>query len=411
MHRMTKLSRKIAKRHGAISAWPNKSIVTHMKKIQNLTLFAFFILALSGCGSTEKTGLEEKQAKLEEYKIELAETQAKIADLEREIAALGGEAEESGSASILVSAQLVKQETFVHKVEARGAVESRKNVTLSAETMGRVESISVTEGQDVSRGQLLLKLDADILENNISEVKTQLELAQAIHKRQANLWEQNIGTEIQYLEAKNTMESLQRRLATLNSQLDQAYVKAPFDGVVDYIPVKVGEMAQPGLPLVRIVNQNEMYIKADVSEVYLGKFRKSDTVEIYFPTQDITVSSKIASVGRVINEMNRTFTVEVSIPQDGKLELRPNQVAVLRLTDYVNPDAIAVPTRVIQSDDQGKYIFTLDTADGKKVAKKVRVTTGKSFANRTEILSGLTGNEQVINEGYRDVNEGAEVSL
>lgn len=381
-----------------------------MRKIYNLTFITVFSFVIFSCGDGGSE-LESKKAQLEEYKKQAVDTQAKITELETEIAKLGGEVATTTAAAVLVSAQTLEIKPFVHKVEVRGSVESRKNVMISAETMGRVESVNVSEGQTVAKGQLLMKLDADILENNASEVKTQLELAEAIFKRQANLWEQNIGTEIQYLQTKNNMESLQRRLSTLNSQLDQAYVKAPFSGVVDYVPVKVGEMAQPGLPLIRIVNQTEMYINADVSEAYLGKFNKGDKVEIIFPSQDITLTSTVTSVGRVINEQNRTFNVEVSIPQRESLELRPNQVAILRLTDYINEKGIAVPTRVIQSDDQGKYVFTLTDADGKKVAKKVRVTTGKSFDNKTEILSGLAGNEQIINEGYRDVNEGAEVSI
>lgn len=379
-----------------------------MTKIQNLTLITFFTAALISCGGASE--LEEKKAQLEEYKKQLAETRTKITQLEKELAELDEDFTDQAS-SVLVAAFPIKKQPFVHKVKMRGSVESRKNVMLSAETMGRIESILVSEGQDVRKGQLLIKLDANVLENNVAEVQTQLELAQAVYNRQANLWEQNIGTEIQYLESKNSKESLERRLETLKSQLNQAKVVAPFSGIVDNIPVKVGEMAQPGLPLIRIVNQREMYIQADVSERYIGKFHQGDSVEVYFPSQDIRLTSRISSVGKVLKEQNRTFNVEVAIPVDAEMEFRPNQIAELTLTDYLNRQAVSVPTKVIQSDDQGEYVFILTEQDGKQVAKKVAVTTGKSYNSFTEILTGLNGNERLISEGYRDVSEGTVVSL
>lgn len=379
-----------------------------MKKSQNILFILPVLLLMVSCGSTDE--LADKKAQLATYKNELVDLKANIQSLEQEIASLDT-TYTTNTDNILVSTYSVKPETFVHQIEVRGSVASRKNVMISAETMGIIEQVLVTEGQEVKKGTLLIKLDADILENNMAEVKTSLELAQAVFERQANLWKQNIGTEIQYLQAKNNKESLERRLKTLNAQLSQAYVRAPFDGAIDNIPVKQGEMAQPGLPLIRIVNQKQMYITADVSEAYLGKVETKDPVEILFPTQDIKMDSKISSVGKVINEENRTFSVEVSIPQSSVYEFRPNQVVVLTMTDYKKENALSVPTKIIQSDDQGKFVFTLGSENGKNIAKKVRITTGKSFNNMTEILSGLSGLENVIEKGYRDVNDGVEISL
>jgi RND family efflux transporter MFP subunit len=199
-------------------------------------------------------------------------------------------------------------------------------------------------------------------------------------------------------------------LATLKSQLKQYDVRAPFNGSIDYIPVKVGEMAQPGLPLLRVVNPQEMYIRADVSEAYLGKFTAGDQVEIYFPVQDRLVGSKINSVGKVINRDNRTFAVEIDLPVNG-FEYQPNQVAILKMTDYQNDEAITVPTRLIQTDDEGKFVYIVSDESGKKVASKARIVTGLSYNSRTEIVNGLKGNEMVIDKGYRDVNEGVEIRL
>ncbi|REE02190.1 efflux RND transporter periplasmic adaptor subunit [Marinoscillum furvescens] len=379
-----------------------------MKKIINTTLIVAVAAGIYGCSST--SGMEDKKNQLAEYKKQLVELKANIAALEKEIAAEDPTALADKNTKILVATAPVTRSEFSHEIEIRGSVASKKNVMISAETMGRIQSISVKEGQHVKAGQLLIKLNADILENNVAEVKTQLELATAVYERQANLWKQNIGTEIQYLQAKNNKESLERRLSTLKSQLDQAYVRAPFSGVVDDIPVKVGEMAQPGLPLVRVVNPREMYISADVPEIYLGKFAVGDPVSVFLPVQDKTLESKVTALGQVVNEQNRTFKIEVSLPT-GVNDFRPNQVAVLRLTDYKNEEAITLPTKIIQSDTEGKFVFVASKKEGKQVAKKVYVKPGKSFENKTEILSGLSGNEKVITNGYRDVSEGVELSF
>lgn len=379
-----------------------------MKKIQYITLLTLLAAVVYSCG--ESSDLAEKKAQLEEYNKQMAELKGKISELQAEIAELDT-AKTNGADGILVALYDLKQEPFVHKIEVRGSVESRKNVMISAETAGRIEAIHVREGQEVAKGTLLMKLDADILENNLAELKTQLELAETVYMRQDNLWKQNIGTEIQYLEAKNNKESLERRISTLNSQLAQAYVRAPFSGVVDNVPVKVGEMAQPGLPLVRIVSQKDMYVSADVSEAYLGKLHTGDQVEAYFQAQDTTITTKITAVGKVINQENRTFEVEVSLPDNAQLGFQPNQVTVLTFVDYKNEAAFSVPSKIVQADEEGKYIYVVETKDGQPVAQKARITVGKTFSGETEIVSGLTGDEKIIEKGYRDVNAGAQVTI
>ena len=360
------------------------------------------------CGGTSE--LEKKKAELDEKRKELMEIQTQISDLEKQVAELDTAADDAAG-TILVSSYNVVEKPFIHKVEVRGSVASRKNVLMSSETMGRVERINVAEGQSVRKGDLLLQIDSDIIANNVSEVETQIELAKTVFERQENLWEQNIGTEIQYLQAKNNYESLERRLATLKSQLSQYYVRAPFNGVVDEIPVKVGEMAQPGLPLIRIVNPNEMYVSADVSEAFLGKFEAGQDVEVIFPVQDVTLESRIISVGNVINDQNRTFKIEVALSSNEDFKFRPNQVAMLSLVDYEKKDALSVPTNVIQSDAGGKFVYTIGSKDGKRVAQKVSVQTGKSFENMTEIIAGLSSGASVINQGFRNVTNGAEISV
>ena len=364
---------------------------------------------LSSCDS-ETNDVESKKNQLSELRTQASELSSQISALESEIALLDPEFGQNSNNIVLVTTTSVTPQQFEHKIEVRGAVESKKNVMVSAEIGGRIESIKISEGQKVNRGQVLVTLDADVLKNNLAELKTSLDLAKIVYERQSNLWEKKIGTEIQYLEAKNAVESLERRLTTVQSQLAQATVKAPFSGSIDEIPVKVGEMATPGLPLVRIVNPNDMYIKADVSEIYIGKFKKGETVDVHFPSQDENLSSTIASVSQVINKDNRTFSVEILLPRVDFI-IKPNQVAILKMKDYQNDQAFVVPTRLIQRDNKGIFVYATENNDKGLVAKKLHVTTGLSFNSQTEVISGLEGNEVLIDQGFREVTEGVEIKV
>ncbi|MEX2336243.1 MAG: efflux RND transporter periplasmic adaptor subunit [Fulvivirga sp.] len=362
---------------------------------------------IASCG--KKNDLEAKKERLAEYRSEAKELKAKISDLQSEIAEIDTTVENQVRRNaVIVNMKPAEVRDFSHKIEVRGQVESRKNVMLSSEIGGKIQSIHVSEGQKVKKGQALVTLDADILRNNIAELKTSLELADAVFKRQANLWEKNIGTEIQYLEAKNKKESLERRLSTAYAQLGQAIIKAPFKGNVDAIPVREGELAQPGLPLIRLVNPAAMYIQAAVSERYSGDFKKGDTVELYFPTQVKNITSVISSVSMVINPDNRTFSVDVQLPQLD-FTAKPNQVVILKMEDYKVKDAVVVPTDVILSDKNGRYLYTASEENGATVARKKRVETGKAQDGQTEILSGIKTDDVIITAGYRGLSDGVHI--
>lgn len=376
----------------------------HIKSSSIITLSALLI----ACGGGDD--LESKKAELAKLRSESVELNGNIKALEDEIAVLDPEFGQNSNNIILVSTMPVSPSAFEHKIETRGTVESRKNVMVSAEIGGRIEEIKVREGQNVKKGQVLLVLDAEIIRNNIAELRTSLELATVVFQRQSNLWEKKIGTEIQYLEAKNMKESLERRLATTESQMAQSVMRAPFAGSIDEIPSKVGEMAAPGSPLLRIVNPNDMYINADVSESLIGKLEKGEEVEVHFPSQNKNLVSRISSVGQVINKENRTFSIEIELPQVG-FTIKPNQVTVLKLRDYTNESAFVVPTKIIQRDDKGTYVFGVETEGQARIAKKIHVETGLSYESRTEIVSGLVQNEQIIDRGFREVTEGVEVQI
>lgn len=370
-------------------------------------LYVVGAVLLSSCGAED---LDSKKAKLSELRTEASSISTQISQLEQEISQLDPEFGKNENNIILVTTTNIQPKVFEHKIEVRGTVESRKNVMVSAEVSGRITTIKVSEGQSVKKGEVLLSLDAVIIRNNIAELNTSLELAEIVFERQSNLWDKKIGTEIQYLESKNMKESIERKLTTAKSQLAQATVRAPFAGSVDQIPVKVGEMATPGAPLVRIVNPNDMYIKADVSENYIGKFKKGESVEIYFPSQDKNLPSVISSVGQVINKNNRTFAVEIELSGVDFI-IKPNQVSILKMIDYINETAYLVPTKLIQRDNKGTFIYSAKKKDNTLVAQKIHVETGLSFNSQTEITAGLQGNEIMIDKGFRDVTQGVEVKV
>ena len=381
-----------------------------MKKINYIITLTILSALAVACGSASgEQGLAAKKKKLNELQDQSIELKAEIAKLEEEIKAEDPDFQQKKSA-VLVSVETLTKKTFTHSVEIRGAVESRKNVLLSAEAMGKIEAIHVREGQRVSRGQVLVTLDADVVKNNIKQTRAQLDLAKEVFLRQERLWKKNIGTEVRYLEAKANKETLESQLAVLQSQLDMMIVKAPFSGIVDNIPAKVGEVAQPGLPLVRLVNPDDIYISADVSESFLGKFSPNQEVEVYFPSQNKRIKSKVKSVGQTIKMDNRTFELEVELP---KLDFpaQPNQVVVLRLVDYRNDQALVVPTEIIQGDNGGNYVYVIKDREGDQVAVKRQVKVGLSHNLKTEVNAGLNEGDRVVIEGHRDLSEGVQVSV
>ncbi|MEP2667557.1 MAG: efflux RND transporter periplasmic adaptor subunit [Cyclobacteriaceae bacterium] len=383
----------------------------HQPYMKTQYLFPIILLIVAACGGSDgDKNLEAKKEELNKARAQLQEVKGTITQLEKEISELDPEFARQNTKAILVSTFIAEKKPFEHKVEVRGSVESRRNVFLSAQTGGEIKRINVQEGQRVSQGQTLIELDADVIRKSIAELKTSLELATTVYERQAKLWDQKIGTEVQYLQAKNNKESLENKLSTTYAQLNLAMVKAPFNGTVDQLPARVGEMASPGVPLVRVVSTDEMYLKTDVSERFIGRFKAGDKVDIFFPLIDKTVTTVISSVGQVINEENRTFEVEAKLPKVDFV-VKPNQVVILRLLDYVNEAALAVPTRLIQKDEDGQFIYIVDKRESGPVARKIHVVAGITSDKETEITEGLKGDEQIVDKGFRELTEGVEVMI
>ena len=358
----------------------------------------------------DKSELEQKKEELKSLKSEIKELQKEAKELVKEIAELDPEFGKDVNRSILITALNVESGPFEHRVEVRGTVESRRNVMIGAEIPGKIDKIYVEEGQRVSKGHKLLELDADIIKNNIAELRTSLNLAEVVFERQQNLWNQNIGTEIKYLEAKNAKESLERKLATANAQLAQAIIRAPFSGSIDLIPSKEGEIIQPGMPLIRIVNPDDVYIKSSISEKFIGSFQKGDEVGVTFPIQNKTLTSRISSVGQVINTENRTFEIEIALPKV-PFSVKPNQVVILDLQDYQIDQTIKVPTRLILRDNKGSFVYKVDKMDDQMYARKAHILLGVSYNGETEVVDGLKENEVIANKGFRELADGVAVQL
>jgi membrane fusion protein, multidrug efflux system len=377
-----------------------------MKKVIKYTTIILSLAVI--VGACQQDELAKKKEQLKEYKSEVLELNTQIESLEKEIASLDPEFAKANRQATLVTTLPIEKDKFQHFVEASGSVESRKNITLSAETMGNIKNIYVKEGQDVRRGQLLLKLDDEILRNNINEVETNLELATSVFQKRKNLWEKNIGTEVQYLEAKNAKESLQNKLATLRSQLKQANVTAPFSGSIDKVFVREGEMAQPGSPMIRMISLSNMYIDVELSEAFVGKFKAGQPAIVTFPSLNKEFESKISAVSKVIDVNNRTFSIEIELPQTDYM-VKPNMISVVKLKDFEKDNAVIVPTNLIQMDKHGDYIYVLQNSDNLNIAKKIKIEKGKTYKNKTLVEEGLSGDELLIDEGFREVTDGTVV--
>ncbi|MEK6479780.1 efflux RND transporter periplasmic adaptor subunit [Catalinimonas sp. 4WD22] len=372
-------------------------------------LFTPLALLAVACGQQDE-GVEAKKNQLKEYQNEIKELQSKISTLEEEIASEDPDFALASNNATLITTMPVEHKEFKHFIHVSGNVASDRNVTINSEASAKVTSVNVEKGDMVKKGQVLITQDAETIRRNIDELRTSLELANTRYERQSNLWNQEIGTEMQYLEAKNNKESLERRLASAQSQLDNYILHAPFSGTIDEVFVKEGEVTMAGVPMLRLVSLEEMYIVADVSEAYLGEFEKGDSVTVRFPSLNKTIESSISSVGQVINENNRTFEIQVKLPKEASL-LRPNLLAVLEIKDFQQDDAIVVPTNLIQSDNRGDYVFVANQTENGMTAMKKRVERGMTYSNETMISSGLEEGDQIINEGAREVAEGGEVKI
>lgn len=373
-----------------------------------LILLSLLMFASTSCGEKEPQTLEEKKEVLNFKKQALKNLSKEVSLLEEEIAKLDPVAREE-SRKATVSTLSVKASDFQHFVSVQGQVEANKNILVSPQTGGRIVKINVSEGQSVQAGTILAQVDDAIMRSGIQEIETSLELANIMFNKQKNLWDQQIGTEVQYLTAKNQKESLERRLETMKEQLDLSKIKSPISGTVDEIMPKVGETVSPGFPAFRIINPNDLSLKAEISESYIPYIHKGDQVKVTFPALDKSIDAKVTMVGQFINPNDRTFPVEVKLPNNSML--KANMFGEMSINDRTKKGAITIPVSIIQQSEESDYVFVAHQSEGKWIATRTNIKTGLSYNGQIEVTEGLAKDQQLIVLGYKNLSDGQEIII
>lgn len=351
-------------------------------------------------------GNDTKENQLNKLKQQRAEIDEKIKNLEAELATKEGGTNKKVKA---VAITTLSHQPFVHYIEVQGKVDSDENVTISAKTGGAVSRILVDEGQEVRVGQVLAELDNQMIMQGMEELKSGLAFATTMYEKQKNLWDQKIGTEVQFLSAKNNKESLEKKMATLQEQLEMTKLKSPINGVIDGIDIKIGQTIMPGIPAIRVVNPANLKAKAEVAEAYASKVRKGNEVRVFFPDLNKEEKSTISYSAKVINNNTRTFMVESPLEQNQ--DYHPNMITVLKIVDYKNETAIVVPINAIQQVDGKEFVYVAAKEGNQLIAKKKIVKVGSTYGGNAEVLSGLNAGDQLVIAGYDNLNEGDPVKL
>lgn len=291
--------------------------------------------------------------------------------------------------------------TFEHYIDIQGKVDGDEVVDISAKLPGALQSILVQEGSSVVKGQLLATVESETISKNIDALEVQYTLLKTVYERSKNLWDQKIGTEMQFLENKARKEAMEKQIAATNEQLELAKIKAPITGTVEMFSAKVGNYVSPQMgPIARIINPSKLKVKAEMAESYASKVHTGNDIIVEFPSLSKTLHNKISFAAKYINPASRSFTIESKLPFDD--DFRANMIAVVKVNDYKNAKAMVLPVNLIQKDETGFYVMVAD----KTTAKKVIVTKGVDYNGMAEITSGLAVGDQVITKGYQDLNEG-----
>ena len=375
-----------------------------MKKL----LLTTILLSLFACSSPQADTVEAKRELLTEKKDALRELQAEIDDLTKAINKLDPPKQK---AAVAVESMTITPGSFERYVEIQGRVEADDIVNVSSEIGGRIETLMVKEGDYVKKGQLIASTDMSTLEKQIDEIETNLELAKTVFERQKRLWDQNIGSEIQYLQAKANKESLEKSLSTLKTQIGKKNIYAPINGYVDREFLQAGETASPGMPIIQILNTAKVKVVADAQENFLKSINKGDSVHLYFPALDLQVDETISQIGRTIDLNNRTFEIEIATGSQ-KGQLKPNLLSVISFKDYEASEVLNIPLDLIQQEVNGrKYVFVAKEKEGNKIATKAYIELGESNTKHVIIESGLTEGDQIITLGAKSISNGDRIKL
>jgi len=389
-----------------------------MKHISKLFFLSILALVVA-CGGNDNS-IEGKKASLEQLKKQALDLNAQIATLEKELTKSGAGAT---AQAVMVNIAPVTAQDFNHFIEIQGKIESESVSFVTPRAGGgQVKAIFVKRGDRVVKGQVLLQLDNSMIKQsvaaatqNIETVKAQAALAKSVYEKQKNLWEQNIGSEIQLLTTKTNAEALASQLKAAMEQLGMAKdqlaytsVRSDVDGVAEEVNIKVGEIFM-GAGQLKVVNTDHLKLTSQVPENYAGKVKAGTDISLFFPDLNKSIDTKLSVVGNVIDPLSRSFFVEAKLPVDKNF--RPNQLAQVKIKDYTKKNAISIPINIVQNDDKGKFVYVAATENGKLIARKRIVTIGEFYANTIEILSGLSAGEQVVTEGYQNLYDGQSLTV
>ncbi|MDA3953987.1 MAG: efflux RND transporter periplasmic adaptor subunit [Bacteroidales bacterium] len=343
---------------------------------------------------------------------QIATQKNKIVAIEQKIKTLENKMTAKENKKLIpVAVKEIQNEHFDHYIIAFGEVKAKNYAMISPEMNGRVEKIYVKRGQQVSKESLLVSLNTDALNKQILGVKSGLDFATTSFNKQESLWKENIGSEIDYLSAKNTKVTLESQLESLEAQVRMSQIKAPFDGIVDEIFPKEGEMAGPAFPVIEFVNLKKLTIKAEISESHINKIKTGQIVELSFSSIDnYKIKTPIIHVSNVIASASRTFEIEMEINNPGE-KIKPNMVSTIHINDYSNKESFVVPSLVIRTDVTGKYVYVVNKKGNNDIVEKKYITTGLSYDENTNVIKGLNAEDKVIVKGFHLVSAGVPVNV
>ena len=384
--------------------------------MKNFILSLSIILVIS-CGPKNSKSTEEILATNDYTLIQKrkGEIKTQINDLKFELNRLDNVLEkiDTDKNLFLVSAIKLKYKNFIHYLNFQGSLDTDQNVVIYPELPGLLKNIYVKQGDKVKKGQIIAKISDNGLTDQLEQLKLQRNLAKTTFERQQKLWDQKIGSEIQYLQAETNFKGLEKKISQMRDQEGKTRILAPFDGTIDDVIADIGSNLAPGLtPILRIINIEQMKVSAEIPEIHIPYIKQNKNVKIYVPILDKQILGKISSVGNFINPNNRSFSIEIKLLNKSN-ELKPNMTVSLEINDYENKSAILIPSKDILEDEEGNfyvYKLVIDSNENYK-SNKVMIQKGKSYNNMTEIKSGLKENDLIINDGLRQVEDGQIVKV
>ena len=372
----------------------NQTTIDYIYNMKKLLIIPA-ILLLAACSNKPK----DKKAELAELKKQQAELSDKIAKLENETT------DPNSVKTTVVGVIVAKAGNFTNYVDVQGKIDAQDNVTAYPQAQGVITSISARVGQHVGKGQILAQLDNSVLKQNIAQAEVQVNFMKTIYDRQKNLWDQKIGTEVQFIQAKTNLESAQKQVSVLQQQADMYRIKSPISGTVDQMDLKLGQVAMPGQTGIRIINADNLKVKADVPETYASSVTQGNNVKILLPDANDSLVTKITFAAKAIDPVSRSFPIEIKLPS--RSNIRPNMTAVLKIANYSKNNVITIPIKAIQNSEAGNYVYVVENG----FAKRKTIQQGATSSGQTEITSGIAVGDQVIVEGASDIEDGDKVKV